>query len=441
VQIISKIQQLLNESKFFEAQMSCELEFQKKNSTFEIRELYFESLLKQNKIIPADLLIEHIQGLTPDRNFNQQLLLYQIELAEKNGNLGELYELITHLFSLRIKLHTPHFPQVCLEFSRKYFKGDFFLQLQELALDLLLLDLTQAEMKLKSLLHSCNERSSAKSSRQKIQGIYELLNSQVKLYHLEIYKNLCQLLINGISEKKDYKKIIEMIIFFDDFDMQVLVLDLMQKNRLQEVALSYAAIIKKNPQYNFVYLDKYFPDLKSFFFTEVREKKPVKLPEKEVEKMTPAPRVLFDSGPSEMIVKTQDEQLLEFYLLHSGHSLSELLEIAVSFIQLEMYYVAHFALKLAEKSVASNEDRLRCLYLQVTSLLKIGDYRGALDTSLGALGLAVTQDDVLCFLYAQAEAYLKLNQWSDAKEVLTKILRIDSSYRLAKERLDKLNAI
>lgn len=69
------------------------------------------------------------------------------------------------------------------------------------------------------------------------------------------------------------------------------------------------------------------------------------------------------------------------------------------------------------------------------------DFRAALDTCLEAISKATTKDDVLSFLYGQAEIYIRLNQVRDARKILSKILSIDSKYRLAKERLDKLNEI
>ena len=77
----------------------------------------------------------------------------------------------------------------------------------------------------------------------------------------------------------------------------------------------------------------------------------------------------------------------------------------------------------------------------MTCLLKTGDCRAALDVSLEALNFSITQNDILSFLYSQAEAHLRLKEYRAAKNVLKRILAIDASYRMAKERLERLNAI
>jgi hypothetical protein len=99
------------------------------------------------------------------------------------------------------------------------------------------------------------------------------------------------------------------------------------------------------------------------------------------------------------------------------------------------------ASELAYESTDNNNLRLRACYLKVTCLLKTADYRAALDISLIALSYSVTQNDILSFLYSQAEAHLKLKEYISAKRVLERIMDIDASYRLVKERLEWLNAI
>ena len=118
-----------------------------------------------------------------------------------------------------------------------------------------------------------------------------------------------------------------------------------------------------------------------------------------------------------------------------------MLDISVSFIQSEFYLAALQASELAFNSTEDADLKLRACYMKVVCLLKTGDYRAALDSSLDALNFSVTQNDILSFLYSQAEAHLRLKEFNLAKNVLKKILSIDSNYRLAKERLERLNAI
>jgi DNA invertase Pin-like site-specific DNA recombinase len=52
-----------------------------------------------------------------------------------------------------------------------------------------------------------------------------------------------------------------------------------------------------------------------------------------------------------------------------------------------------------------------------------------------------TKEDVLSFLYVQAELFQKLGENKTAKSILQKIQNIDADYRLTKERLIRLNEI
>src|SRR5690606_24123183 len=81
----------------------------------------------------------------------------------------------------------------------------------------------------------------------------------------------CEVAGEGIQSQNDYKRVVEMVIYFDDFVFQVLVLDLLHKLELNEIAGNFAKEIKQNPEYSFVYFDKYFPHLKKFFVKERKE--------------------------------------------------------------------------------------------------------------------------------------------------------------------------
>jgi hypothetical protein len=51
------------------------------------------------------------------------------------------------------------------------------------------------------------------------------------------------------------------------------------------------------------------------------------------------------------------------------------------------------------------------------------------------------KNDILSFLYAQAEAYIGLGEKDKAKVVLTKVVSIDHQYRMARERLEKIDEV
>ena len=138
------------------------------------------------------------------------------------------------------------------------------------------------------------------------------------------------------------------------------------------------------------------------------------------------------------ILEEASQILLQEY---QNYSADQLCDLAVSFLQSEMPKVALRASELAIKEATDDKSFLKGSYLKLTCLLQLQDLRAALDTCLEALSKASSRDDILSFLYGQAEIYIRLNQKKQAKGILSKILIIDSKYRLAQERFDKLNEI
>jgi tetratricopeptide (TPR) repeat protein len=138
---------------------------------------------------------------------------------------------------------------------------------------------------------------------------------------------------------------------------------------------------------------------------------------------------------------SDEDSLLAHLIKHQEFTTTELLDVAVSFIQSEFYLAALKASDLALNSTEVVDLKLRACYMKVVCLLRRGEYRSALDTSLDALNFSVTENDILSFLYSQAEAHLRLKEYKSARSVLGKILSIDSNYRQAKERLERLNAV
>jgi tetratricopeptide (TPR) repeat protein len=456
VESISKIQQLMAESRFVEVQKLCESEVMQSNSVQpELLELYFESLLAQSKLLPHELVLTFIEKMIPtdpdkaqrwlgELKLSEQslrIINIKISLAEKKGRTEHLNRLISDYQILRFQTKAPILSENILQLTQKYFKNDFQLQLQRLALDLMRMDLVRAEEEIKGLILSCFERSSSRGTREKLQRLLEVLQTAERLFYLEVYKTLCIFLIDGIQDKKDYKKTIELIIFFEDFRLQVLLMDLMWKAELNEICEEYAGVIRKNQDYSYVYFDKYFPHLKSLFYkkqeTSEKEQSPYLSPDDL--KSTEFSHAPIEVEQTEKI--TEDELLLSNILRHQSFSGSELLEIAVSFLQSEFYLAGLKASEMAFEASVEDKDRLKSSYLKVFCLLKLGDFRAALDCSMEAIKTASTQNDVLSFLYAQAEAYIKLKDFISARAILKKIITIDSGYRLARERLDKLNAI
>jgi hypothetical protein len=454
----SILRQLLAESKFVEVQKEAELILNQSNGSesAELLELYFESLKAQSRPLPTELLLSLIEKLLPQKTdeaqkwledlsvpsnkYQQQLLLIKIRIADLKGKTEELYNLISQYQILRFENRTPGIPEYIQNLEHKYFPFDFHIQLQRLALDMMRMDLKTSEGLILQLILSCYEKSSPRGTKEKLNALYLILASSEKLYHLEIYKNFCQIMANGIADKKDYKKVVEFIIYVEDFRFQALILNFLVGEGLVEAAKDYSLSVRANKDYSYVYFDKFFPHLKTFFFQKLKPRPVASAPSEEIDlkvgKSNPTPMI------DEMMAEVSEEEVLLAHLIkHQNYSTQELLDISVSFVQSEFYYAA---LKASELAIASTQEhylKLKAYYLKVTCLLKTGDYRSALDVSLDALSISSTQNDVLSFMYSQAEAHLRLKEYPSARTTLRKIIAIDADYRLAKERLERLNAI
>lgn len=457
MEAIVQIRQMMAEQKFLEAQKLIEVQLKlNSDSRHELLKLYFESLQNQHKNFAQDLAIELAELEVQDKHFDFALelinlissekffiriLKIKIQTAQDKGQMEELYAHISEFLLRQFEKQVPVVPQWITDLTEKYFKDDFKLKLKRLALSLLLNDVSSAEELTKQLIISTVERSSPKGIESKLLSIGEILKSGHNKAHLEIYQNFCLISANGISEKADYKRLVEMTIFFDQFKFQVLLLDLLQKLNLGSEVETYATVVRENPEYNFVYLDKFFPHLKSLF---VQSKKVTEKPKEEIptpdlqltEKYKPV-IVAFEEEPEHV----DDEQRFMSLLKYQTYSTKELCDLSVSFLQSEMPSVALKASEMALAASADDHEILKASYLKLTSQLKLNDFRAAVDTCFVALTKATTRDDILSFMYGQAEAYIRLNQRKQAKAVLFKIVSIDAKYRLAKERLDQLNEI
>ncbi len=410
---------------------------QHKNLSDELTVELAEKESQNGNFASANELIRHI-GL--DKFFNRVMKI-RIEAAAANGFMGEMYHLLSAYYIHQYENQVPWIPEWAINCCEKYFIQDFNLMLKKLSLNLLVEDLPAAENLAKHLIITSFEKSLQKGLKEKLNVIQDVISAGSKKAQLEIYQNFCVISCRGIQEKSDYKKLVEMVIYFENFKFQVLLLDLLVKLDLNEEARIYSEFVRNHKEYSFVYFDKFFPGLKNFFVqknqSKIKNDSVILDVDLKLENSVEVDEIVFSEIPE----LTEDEEQFLHLLKYQTYSSTQLCDLAVSFLQSEMPTVALQASQLAINISASDEEVLKASYLKLTCLLKLNDYRAAIDTSLDALSRANSQDDILSFLYGQAEAYLRLNQKKKAKAVLTKILNIDSRYRLAQERLDKLNEI
>jgi hypothetical protein len=457
---LERIRKWMSESKFSEAQKASEvLLLQSSDHRHQILSLYVDSLLEQKKNPDSSILLELIEleananleralsllshlGPVDQKIHHRQIQFLKIKMAEKRGHLSELHDLISGFQIYLYENNIPAFPGLLSEMIEKYFRDDFGLRLQQLSLTLLLHDFAAAEKTLEGLFLSTVEKASPKGIREKMQAIASILDASDYKAYLEVYRGLCLILNEGVSDKARLKKLVEAVIFFDSFKLQSLVLNIIFKAGLNDLCSDYAQALRSHPEYDFVYFEKYYPHLKALF-VQAREK----VANKALEDFSSDLRLVDDSFSSAALLEPliddhlEDELRIINLFKYRDYSNSELLEIATSFLQAELPGIA---LKAVEKVLAQKVDDttyLKANYLRLTCHLLVGDSRAALDCALSALDRAQSRDDILSFLYGEAEAYIRLGQVKDARRVLTEILSIDAEYRMTRERLEKLNEI
>lgn len=450
---------MMADQKFYEVQRLIEVQLTLQSADrFELLKIYSQSLNVQHKSISVQLglelaeyeskaknheivlkLLHELPFKDQQKNFNKIKQLV-VKAAEDQGQVDEIYLQLSDFLIKNFEKRNPYIPTWISHPIEKYFKLDFNLKLKELALALLVNDLVQAESLVQNLIYSCMEKSSHKGTSSKLLAIGEVMQSGSQKGTLEIYQNFCYISYHGITGPSDYKRLVEMVIYFEDYRLQVLVLDLLHRLGLEDEARLFAPAIKKNPKYNFVYLDKYFSHLKSYFI----QQDAALVAEQQTEPFIHAEIADINNYDEEVMsppldIENFDDELSYFQILkYQNYTTDQLCDLAVSFLQSEMPRVALKASDLAIKQSADDYSFLKGSYLKLTALLQVKDYRAALDTCLVALAKASTQNDMLSFMYGQAEVLIRLNDLAAAKKVLLRILSIDSQYRMAKERLEKL---
>jgi hypothetical protein len=456
---IAIIRQLLAESKLMEAQRALEAKLSMSNISErpELLILYHQVLTQQHKHPPRELLLELSEShlpINPELSHNylneikksdvaaifRRFKLASITVASALGRVDELYSLISEFQAYLYEHKVPAIPLMLSDLIDKFFKKDFHLKLQRLALCLQLNDITTAEKLIEDLVEINVEKPAPKGICEKFKQITAVLNASSLEGSLIIYRNFCHFMAEGISDKADYKKLAEIVIFFDSFKFQAHVLNLLDKLGLEEICYGYAKVIKENIKYDFVYFAKFYSHLKKYL---------VQLPEPEIiESNQPAMDLTLEQPGFQLTNDTQwaleyidEEAAVISAIKHGNFSQTELLDIATNLIQSRLYKGAASAAELARQQAGPPAELLKAVYLKMISLLHLGDYRAVLDLSIDALAHAEREDDLLSFMYAQAEALVHLGQTDQARKTLDNIVSIQSNYRFAREKLEKLNEI
>jgi hypothetical protein len=420
----------------------------------EFLEIYNEIFLIKNKKFPPKLLLELVtfkinegqmefvlrllKGLDEEGYYLTKIKL-EIQTYEMMGQFHNMYKKISDYLIQQFEKKRPQVDDFILKSIDKYFKNDFGLKLILLSLNISKDDVENSEKITKELIISIFECHHSRSIREKLDSVQEILKTGTRKTRLEIYESICLILPKKNLERNEYKKIIEMIIYFDDFEFKVLVLYVLDRCKLSSLAEAYSKLISKNSKYNFVYLDKFFPHLKKYFFQEnlnllknrTEEEKVDLVIEEQIKPSWILEKVDFSDKDHEHEIR----QILKL----SSFSMDQLYDLAISFIQIEMPLIALIVVDEVLIKIPKSEIKLRYLYLKTFCLLQLKDFRNVVDTCFEAIEISSNEKDILSFLYSQAEAFAQLGESHHAKKNLGKIITIDENYRLAKERLKILN--
>jgi hypothetical protein len=457
---IDHIRQMMAEQKFSEAQRLIEAQLALDVSPRPaLLPLYVDVLTALNKEVSDPLCLElaelELKNQNVDRardlvlrirsaSFYTRVTEIRARIAEGKGLVDELYVLLSEFLVRQFAEQVPVVPVWHDELRLRFFRTEFNLLLKLLGPLLLRHDLDTAEASVRELLRSLRERPSHRGLAEKLDAVAQVLAVVPAKSPLELYRNYCLLAVHGIRERADYKRLVELVLAFDEFPLQVFLLKLLDELDLVAAAEEYAAAIRGTRDYSFVYLEKYFPRLKRYF-VERAAATAAGAPAAALE--APDLRPAGEPPPEEFAEEaspeapSDDEQKFFHLLKYQAFSGEELCDLAVSFLQLELPRVALLAARQSRERAVDDRGYLKASYLVLTCQLKLQDYRAAIDTGFDALGRSTSRDDLLSFMYGQAEAYLRLRQRDNARAVLTRIVAIDATYRLARERLEKLNEI
>lgn len=437
------------EQRYTEAQQLLENILRTQKSE-ELLGLYLEIHLLQGISLPYEQTIEFIK-LHQDHHKSLELLghldttietrLLELKIYELLGDLDHLYNKISELYLFLYERKIPRRFDEVMALRKKFFSTDFNLELKELALELDIGWGEEAEAKLREMIRESIEKSQIKNKRERLIKIENVLNGFDFNNTAKIYSHFLSLYIHGIQEKADYKKVIEVILYFDEMEFKAMTLSLLDKLELIDVARKYAEIIRKQNDFKYIYIEKYHSDLKHYFINArpVAQESKVQVPEIDLTLESPNADTSVPEWEDDSAL-TSDFELAE-NLKHLEYDITSWLNLASSFLQSDFNKSAFVCARKAKEKAENNEDFLKSCYLAIHALLKQKDYRLALDYCYEALERSEIETDLLSFYYLEAELLINLGERKSAKKVLDQITALDRDYRLSAKMLKRLNEI
>lgn len=416
--------------------------------------LYIEIHLLQDSQLPYPetvSFIKTIQEQDPHRSLDLlfklnaqtvEVKLLELNLYARLGALDDLYKSISNFY---LYLYERKIPRVFVEVQnlrKKYFSSDFKFELQEIALEADRGWTAELELRISRIIQECFQSYSIKNRYEKIQQLQQVIEALPFNNGSRITASLLKLYLEGVKEAKDYKKLIELVLYFEDLSMKAIVLNLLDKLELESAAASYANSLKLNADYNFILFEKYYPHLKKYFVTARKEV---------VEEIIPITEIdLTLSGLKEEshhtdLIHEVDETNSDLDILdnlkHLEYDLSGWLNLAVGFLQSDFPKSALFCAQSVRDLARTDEDFLKGSYLATHALMKSQDYRLALDYCYEAIERSTLETDMLSFSYLEAELLIQLGEKRAARIVIGEIRKIDGDYRLSSKMQKRLDEV
>ncbi len=456
VDLISSIRQMMAENKFIEAEKIAEINLKQQSSQQrnELIKVYLETLNLQNKTIPENLVLELLESDFTEypswekhleKKLNSHTLkksIIKMKYLDSKGDLFLLLGEIKKIKQILIENNKPILNEYITGLQEKYFKDDFELKIFDLVLTFLQGNLEKVEIQILNLFSYLNTKKDIKDVEKKFNLLGSIIEAQEEKKQIEIFQSYCFLRSKGIQEKKDFKKIIEILLLAQNQEMRLHVLKLLDHLSLIEIAKDYANYLRDTTRIKVVSVLKYDASLKKYFINEKInsreeiEKDTVNGDLSVIKESTSELKNMDDH--SEQTI-TEEESVIVKSLKHQDLNNEGLVNLGIGFLQSEFFYAAKECGMLVLKNAQNEKDRLNAFTLLTESLFRLKDYRMVLNYGIEGLALAQKEEEILALLYLISESYFFLNKRDEAKISFNKIKSIRANYRNTLGRLQEMN--
>lgn len=415
-----------------------------KDFPFHELDQYFNKLAQKNQFEEINDLLNWWTNKHP--SFESALLYkWRLQLLEQRGMLANLKETLK-AFGMFILKHRywPHMESF-KKYHEKYFKED-----QDFIFVLILhqtqtFQFDQIEKQLILFVENQLIRSKkTPKTKDDIELLITILDQIQVKGKLDIWKSFLMLQNQSNFDEGLIKKIIEMVIYFDHFGIQLLILRSLHHFGQYEIAQSLADALKASSNYDFVMIEKYFPhDLKSYFIKKRQIESAPFLSELSPEdlKLDINYKKNKSREEEEAHLLTEEESLIISGIKHQELSFDQSLDLMISMLQMNLPLAARAIAFKINKEPVEAELKLKLNYLLLRVYYELKDYRAGIDIALDSLSIAKSGEDILAFMYAEADFHFHLGELNQAKLIYENIISLVGNYRMAFERLKEINEI